>query len=475
VSRIVAAAEPDTSPRWPPPSMRTAAVPAVTGVALAAAIGELARLHPAGSALVMALLVVAAGAAFVRTLGWQVGSMVLLVVTCLIDRDIFPVGRLNMRPEQVAALLALLGFAMSRLRSGRSMIIRPNRAEALLIAWFALALVSSILEPPSRVDSLKILALLLMSSLALFLPRRISDSRSELEQVVAWTLLAFAFEGAYAYLAYMLHVLGPTISISLNPATAHLDAYGTLWEPNVLGAFMGAGAVAWIYLGSRYFKHAWIGTTICLGACAASFARAAWLAVIVVVFLSLVTAARRHVELRVQAMGATGAFVSVLGILAVDAVGAYSQDGISRSVGNAADILGRLAQFGPALSDLRHSPIIGRGLDSYGQLHVLAGSQAHLGNLPLAIAHDTGALGLLAFGGFVVLVVLAVWRHRTDQIVLGLGAASLVIAITNQATETLELMVTWLLIGLLLAAVDAADKRRPSEPATSRTAPGSAS
>ncbi|HET7467775.1 MAG TPA: O-antigen ligase family protein [Candidatus Dormibacteraeota bacterium] len=448
---------------------------ASTGVALGAATGELAHLHPPGAALVMALLVTAAGAVFVRVLGWQVGLNVLLVVTCLIDRDTFAVGRLNIRPEQVAAGLALLGFVAPRLRSGRSLMIRPNRAEAALLAWFAVALVSSIVESPNRSDSLKILGLLLVSSLALFLPRRLTGTRGDLDQVMSWTLLAFAFEGAYAYLAYMLHVVGPTISMGLNPATAHLDAYGTLWEPNVLGAFMGAGAVAWIYLGPRYFQRSWIGTSVCLGAWAASFARAAWIAVVVVVLLSVLPVARRHLDLRTLAAGGVGGFVLVLGILLVDAFGAYSQGGIGRSVGNAADLLGRLAQFGPALSDLKPSPLFGRGIDSYGQLHTLAGSPEHLGNLPLFIAHDTGVLGVLALGAFVVFVVLGVWRHRSEPTVLGLGAACLVIAITNQATETLELMVTWVLIGLLLAAVDAAGDRGSSRPGTLRTAPGTAS
>ena len=39
----------------------------------------------------------------------------------------------------------------------------------------------------------------------------------------------------------------------------------------------------------------------------------------------------------------------------------------------------------------------------------------------------------------------------------------LVLVLTNTSTETLELMITWLLVGLLLAAVDGA---RSSQPAT---------
>jgi len=46
-----------------------------------------------------------------------------------------------------------------------------------------------------------------------------------------------------------------------------------------------------------------------------------------------------------------------------------------------------------------------------------------------------------------------------------MGQVALVIAITNIATETLELMIGWLLIGLLLAALDVAGERS-RQPAT---------
>jgi len=448
-----------------------------TGVLLGLAVGELAREpQPLGAAF-MAICVVAAGAVFVRVLGWNVGLAVLLVVTCLIDRNTFAVGRLNTRPEHVAAAVALLVFVISRIRAGRSLLVRPDRAEAALLAWFAIALLSSVLVAPNRADSLKVLALLLVSSLALFLPRRLlAGRRSEVEQVVGWTLIALAVESGYAYLAYLLHLFGPTISAGFNSATGHLDAYGTLWEPNVLGAFAGAGAVAWAYLGPRLFKHSWIGVAVCLSACAASWARAAWLAVFVVFLITLVGPTRRQIDLKAFFAGAAGAAVLVLGILAADAFGSYTLAGgnIGSSVGNGADLLGRLYQISPALSDLKHQPIIGRGVDSFGQLHVLQGMPEHLTNLELAIAHDTGALGLIAFAAFVVFVIMAAWRARANLTVLGLAATILVIAITNQATETLELMVMWLVIGLLMVALDAAQ-----DPATSpeivRTAPRSGS
>jgi hypothetical protein len=63
------------------------------------------------------------------------------------------------------------------------------------------------------------------------------------------------------------------------------------------------------------------------------------------------------------------------------------------------------------------------------------------------------------FAAFGIAVAVPAWRHRRDATVAGLGMSTLVIAITNMATETTELMITWLLLGLVLMAVDASDPR----------------
>ena len=445
----------------------------VTSAALGLAIAELAAAHPPWAAAAMVGLVIATSAIFARVLGWTVGVTVLLVVTSLIDRDTFPVHGVNIRPEQIAGLLALLVFAALKLRSSRDLVRQmPDRIEVALLIWFAVALVSSLLAAPNRSDSLKVLALLMLSSLALFLPRRlVTDRHEELHQVVRWTLLALAIESGYAFAAYVLHLVGLDISVSLNSASGHLNAYGTLWEPNVLGAVAGAGALAWVFLGTRHFKQAWVGVALCLTACVASFARAAWIAVIIVIVLAVATPIRRRIDLRTLGLGGLVATLSAAWIFVSDSFGHYTLGtaGVSSSVGNSTDLLGRFYQFAPALSDLRHRPILGGGVNSFGQRHILAGLPEHLGNLELLIVNDTGLLGLLVFAVFVAAIVVTARRRRSDVTVLGFAGMTLVIAITNQATETLELMITWLILGLLLAAFDAASAT-VSSPATAGTA-----
>jgi O-antigen ligase len=243
----------------------------------------------------------------------------------------------------------------------------------------------------------------------------------------------------------------------------------------VLGAIAGAGALGWAYLGPRYFKHAWIGVALCLTACVASFTRTAWIAVVIVLALTLITPLRKRIELRILLVGALGTTVLSAWILASDGLGNYTpkSGGITSSVGNQTDILGRLYQFAPAFRDLLHRPILGGGIDSYGQRHILAGVHEHLGNLELMVLNDTGVLGLVVFIAFGVAVAAAAWRFRENPLVVGLAAMVTLIALTNQATETLELMVTWLMVGLLLAAADVA--ARVSVPPIAHSARYSAS
>jgi len=432
------------------------------GVALAVVIGELSYLHTGWGAAGMIAAVAIAAALFVRVLGWTIGPAVLLIVTCLIDRNTFPVGHLDIRPEQIAVALGLVVLVAGRLRTGREVWLWPNKAEALLAAWFAVGLASSLIVAPFRAQSLKVLALLILSSAALLLPRRLLVRREEVDKVIRWLLLAFAIESSFAIGSYFLHLFGPTVALSVNPGTGHLSAYGTLWEPNVLGAICGAGAIAWMYLGSRYLKQSWIGVAVCLSATVVSFARAAWLAVALLAVLSLVSPIRKQIDLRAVALGAAAALVVAVAAVIVDQLGGYSEGptgaagSLVGSIGNGTDIVGRFYQIKPVLIDLSSSPIIGGGVDSYGQRHLVAGMQEHIANLGLAVLNDTGLLGSLVFGLFVVAILVAAWRSRDSPTVVGLGAMTLLIALTNQATETLELMITWLLIGLSMAGIQAA-------------------
>lgn len=421
-----------------------------------------------------AALVVLAAAVYVWILRARVGLLGLLITTSFIDRFTYHVGSVDIRAEQIAALigLGLVAFWIISRQRGGAHLLRPNLGEALLGLWFLLSLVSSVTAAPEVSRSVKAVLLLMISSLGLLLPRRLlgkDAGHEQLETVVKLLLIAFPAEGAYGTGAFLAHVFGPTVSISANAATGHLSAYGTLWEPNVFGAFCTAGAVAWAWLGPRYFRLTWLAIAVCLGGTVVSFTRAAWLTAVVVLAISLFGPVRQRANFRQLALGVAGTAVIAVAVFGAEHVSNYypTRPGPAASgtslLTNPVDVIGRFGQVGVVLTDLSHHPLLGNGTASYGERHPVAGQpEQHIANLELSVLNDTGALGLLVFAAFAVAVAYAAWRRRRDPIVAGLGMTALVIAITNTATETTELMIFWLTLGLVLMAVDAAGTAGPS-------------
>ena len=98
-----------------------------TGVALGLALG-LATLAPPKLAVgLMVVLVLLAAGVFVAVLGLRMGLVGLLIATCLLDRFLYRLGPVDLRAEQVAALLAL-GVVFYWVLSGRRSwnLFRPN-------------------------------------------------------------------------------------------------------------------------------------------------------------------------------------------------------------------------------------------------------------------------------------------------------------------------------------------------------------
>lgn len=457
------------------------AILVVTGAALGLGLG-LSTLVEGRLAFACALLLtLLATAVFFRVLGVWAGLISVLIVTCFIDRFTYRVGPLDIRSEQIAALIGLAAVTYRVVTHGDWKLLRPNLSEGLLGVWLAIGLASSLTASPDPNRSLKGVALLLICSLGLLLPRRQFASMGHaghLDLVVQVFLIAFAAEAAYGIGAFLAHVFGSDIGLSPNVASGHLNAFGTLWEPNVFGAFSAAGAVAWAWLGPRYFKLAWVGTAVCLGGMIVSFTRAAWVAAFVVLALSaLIGPLRRHAGMRQLGLGVAGAAVIILVVAGAEHSANYYVAGLGTSTAqpsrgllplleNSVDVIGRLDQVKIMWPDLQAHPVLGGGIASYGGRHPIAGQpEQHIANLELSVLNDTGILGLLIFVASAVAIGYRAWRNRGDPIVAGLGATALMMAITNTATETTELMITWLIIGILVLAIDAVDvKSRPGRP-----------
>ena len=442
-------------------------------VGFAALSGILAATSRSWAAPVMAAATLALAIYLVRVQGIAVGLVTILIVTSVTDHFTFSIGPLALRAEQVGALIALTVLAAVKLRERDFSWLKPNLSEGLLLAWLGIGIVGSLLASPDKRLSFKIVFLIAICSLGFLLPRRLLAGRrlaEHLDLVVFWLLVIFATESAYGVFAYMLHVFGPTIGLTPNPASGHLSAYGTLWEQNVFGAFAAAGGVAWVYLKPGRFNWAAIGLAACVGGLVDSLTRAAWLAAALVGAWGVaLSSLRRRIDFRQVVFGALGGVVVLVATLVVDRVGNYNvlipravggpdKGGFLAAILNLVDLVGRANQTGPVWGDVSGHLLLGTGIASYQALHVVHGVPQHLASLPLLVFHDTGVVGLLVFTGFVAAVIVRSWARRDDPIVVGLGQTAIVIGLANLATETTELMIGWLLIGILMAAVDAAPR-----------------
>jgi hypothetical protein len=443
----------------------------IASVAFALIVAVLAQISRTGTAALMVIAVAALGFLYVRVLGLQVGLVLLLLVTSVIDRFTFRAGPVYLRPEEVAAVGAAVVFVIAKLRAGETSWLRPSMAEVFLGGWLVVSVISSLVESPDRALSVKNVLLLAVVVLGFVLPRRIltgERAAERLDTVVRCLLVVFATEAVYGSFGYLIHVFGPTIAISPNPASGHLGSHGTLWEPNVFGAFVAAGCVAWVYLGPRRFRRAWIGLALCMGGLVDSLTRAAWAAAAFVGGAGVaLPRLRRHIDLLMVGTGLLGGLLAAAAVLVVDAIGSYTvpisyrvgpapKAGFFSAILNLTDFVGRINQVGLVWDDIRGDVLLGRGTATFEFLHHTNGVSDHIASLPLLALNDTGLIGLVLFGAFTIAVIVRAWTRRHHEVVLGLGQMALVIALANLATQTTQLMVDWLLIGLLMAAVDIA-------------------
>ena len=180
--------------------------------------------------------------------------------------------------------------------------------------------------------------------------------------------------------------------------------------------------------------------------------------------------------------GLLGGLMFAVSVVVVDQLGSYTvaipnapppqrHGNVLLAIFNMTDFIGRLNQTSPVWSDIHgRYLVIGRGTASFEALHQVGGVAEHVASLPLLVLNDTGVIGVGLFAGFVAMVAARVWPRRKDEIVGGLAQAAIVIGLANLATQTTELMIGWLLIGILIAAVDASGSSE-IQPLATRVSP----
>jgi hypothetical protein len=359
--------------------------------------------------------------------------------------------------------------------------------------------VSSLLVAPAPLESVRLMlwhALSIIGGAVAFLLLR--GRSTAVTPAIVWIGAAAAALGVFAAIAFYL--LGPTFDLGIQGiGEGYPRVYALAWEGNLYASFLGAllpfalerfriepsavrafavGLIC-VGFGLAITRGAYIGLAaglgvqaIALGATRGPVRLAAPAAVLAV---GLVLAALSPSVLLSTSRGEPG--VLPTGTPATTRPGGSGVNGSSSTAAEPTptptptptpspypDTVGfRLARIGPAIDDMKTSPLIGLGADSFGQRHAdssQAGAPDHLGFLGLVIPYESGIVGTIGFvAAWTVLFWLLV-RALRDGPRRGLAAAflgSLVsLAVAYQATNAIHFAINWLLGGAALAlAIDA--------------------
>lgn len=127
----------------------------------------------------------------------------------------------------------------------------------------------------------------------------------------------------------------------------------------------------------------------------------------------------------------------------------------------------RLVRIGPALEDVRSSPLIGTGLASLDQTHPLPdGGLNYINIMVISTVHDSGFVGAVGLAAFFGVLLLRLWRSSSDPARAGPATAYIgalvTLLIAYQATNAIHFALNWLIAGAALGLTTRAGPRSES-------------
>lgn len=445
------------------------------GAALAVVAGL--RIHPAlglvlaGAVLVFALVAYA-------SLEFTVSLLVFATFATRIRINLLGFG---WRLEHFTLIL----LAVACVLHARSAVLRrmPSRTELAAFAFVVWCAVSSLINSPQPGKSLTIVGWYLMDVLILWLLVGLIEAGD-----ISWEGLArngIRVAAAAGWLASVLWLLalarGNHVGVQYDYATGNIAAAGVSYEGNILGS----QSVLWLGMAITYARRSGerIPMIVLLGllaGLATSLARAAWLGGAVmaaVVFLVAGSKSRRYRDRRrhrrrtasaVRAFATTMAISAFLVAMAAGG-GAVISKGLVLFQLHETTGAYRLKSVVSATADIRAAGFksaIGLGTNSFGQRHdepSQPGKPGYLGILPLVIIYDTGIPGAILATAFAIGVL------RRGRYGPGTHAGILAgLAVAATATNPMWFAFVWVVIALLLTAIDPPPRRASSEALTSR-------
>ncbi len=418
------------------------------------------------------------GMLVVLLIRWPYGALGMLMAAAAVPRYQLSISSWNAKPEHLTAaacgLILLLGIWHGDL-TWRKL----HKVDFLLLSFLALSFFSSYVASPDRAATLRWSLLMTIAMCPFFLLPQMVGTQEQLEKAMKILLFVGAAEALFGILCFLSYLLfGTEIGVTF---FFYLDfipgIHGSQWEPNIFGSYCACFAVMFLFYylaGGR--TRAWYlaGFLITSVGVLLSLARQGWGCLILVGGM-VVLYHHRRTKIQWKRLAPIGVGVLATLLIGVSLMRDLPERIASLAVGQVADdptILHRLKYLALAVEDIREHPVIGLGSSSFQLLYEdqddLGVSSAWLGNLFLRIIHDTGIIGMIVFGWFLVELGRKAWHvlrsssHDPASTAVGaLTAGGIVMLIAYQLTDASALGFTWIHFGLLAAALRIAGMNSP--------------
>ena len=402
---------------------------------------------------------------------WPFGALGMLMGAAAVPRFQLSVSSWNTKPEHLTAAacgLVLLLKIWHKDQKWRKL----DKVDLLLLLFLGLSFFSSYVASPDRAATLRWSLLLTLAAAPFFLVSQMVDTRERLETGMKILLVVGAIEalfGIFCFLCYLL--FGTEFGVTF---FFYLDfipgVHGSQWEPNIFGSYCACFAVMFLlyYLtGGRQTGWYLAGFLITTVGVLLSLARQGWACLIIVGALVLIYKQRRA-RIPWKRLAPVGVGVLATLLIGMSLMRDLPQRLATLAISQASDdptVLYRLKYLALAVEDVREHPVIGLGSSSFQLLYEgvddVGTAPAWLGNLFLRVIHDTGIVGMIAFGWFLIEMGRGAWRvlrspalHDPSITAVGaLAAGGLVMLIAYQLTDASNLAFTWVHFGMLAAAI----------------------
>lgn len=442
-------------------------------VALIAALAVVCRLALQEDISWIGWIPAAAAALVLTACRWPYGALWVLIGTSMMPRFYIEIFEWKARPEHFAAALVASGIviwlAFSRKR------LQWNQLDYWILAFVAINFISSAFGSSAPASTLRWALQNSLAILPYFLIRILVRDSETLGKAFHILLAVGGLESAYGIFCYIAHhTFGTSVGMEIGQYFVDVAApYGSMYEPNIFGAYAGCTAVMFLalYLFKDRGRTAYLmGFLVASLATVLSFSRAALLGfgiAVCWVFWKARSSSggkRRSVTtIMVAAAIILGFSASALGVLRERFSNLYVS-GLAEET-----TMTRFIVLEEALQEVPSHPFLGSGTASFNlsfdwasYVPEWAGNNAWIGNTTVRILHDTGLLGLATLVGFFVSVWWKVRKRLRNAsgavpMVVALAAGCLLYGICFQSSDGSILAFSWVQLGFLASAVTLAE------------------